>query len=148
MIADRRLLVHALVNLLKNAVEAATVAGISPTIRLEAGRVGSFVRVSVRDNGPGLASDAPARIFDSGYSTKGPGRGRGLSIVRESDLRPRRPHPLEQYPRRGGRVCHRTEGGGREPSTSQYVIIIEINPKKTVFPPADARTRTYDAGNR
>lgn len=83
-IADRRLLVHALVNLLKNAVEAATAAGIAPTIRLDVAREGPLVRVSVRDDGPGLATDAPARIFEVGYSTKGPGRGRGLSIVRES----------------------------------------------------------------
>lgn len=82
--ADRRLLVHALVNLLKNALEATTGAGLAPRIVLTARREGSTARITVSDNGPGIAEHDRAHLFDSGYSTKSVGRGRGLAIVKES----------------------------------------------------------------
>lgn len=40
------------------------------------------VEVSVRDFGPGLPADAPARVFERFYSTKGDGMGMGLAIAR------------------------------------------------------------------
>jgi PAS domain S-box-containing protein len=47
---------------------------------------GRFVRVSVRDTGPGMTADVRNRVFDPFFSTKGEGRGLGLataySIVR------------------------------------------------------------------
>jgi signal transduction histidine kinase len=82
--ADRRLLVHALVNLLKNALEAAAAAGIVPRITLNAEVEGATVWLGVADNGPGISEASLRRVFDVGYSTKGAGRGRGLAIVRES----------------------------------------------------------------
>ena len=82
--ADRRLLVHALVNLLKNALEAASAAGRTPEITLSARVEGATVWLGVADNGPGIAEAGLKRVFDEGYSTKGHGRGRGLAIVRES----------------------------------------------------------------
>ncbi len=41
------------------------------------------VRIEVRDTGCGMAEEAQARIFDSGYSTKAPGRGLGLASAWE-----------------------------------------------------------------
>jgi signal transduction histidine kinase len=84
--ADRRLLIHALVNLLKNAVEAVVGAGGAPVLTLSVRVEGRTAWIGVADNGPGIPPEALKRIFDDGYSTKGPGRGRGLSIVRESVL--------------------------------------------------------------
>lgn len=84
ILADRRLLVHALVNLLKNAVEATTAAAIAPRIVLATRAEGATVRIEIRDNGPGIPPDSLARIFEPGFSTKGAGRGRGLAIARES----------------------------------------------------------------
>ncbi|CAN5874188.1 hypothetical protein BH23PLA1_BH23PLA1_12960 [soil metagenome] len=83
-LADHRLLVHALVNLLKNAVEAATSSGTDPRICLRTHSGGPVVRIEIADNGPGIPKPTLAHIFDFGYSTKGPGRGRGLAIARES----------------------------------------------------------------
>ncbi len=71
-------------NLLKNAVEATSDAGISPRITLTVRGEGPSVVITLTDNGPGIPQSALPRIFEVGYSTKGPGRGRGLSIVRES----------------------------------------------------------------
>jgi signal transduction histidine kinase len=45
---------------------------------------GPTVWLGVADNGPGISEAAIRRVFNVGYSTKGPGRGRGLAIVRES----------------------------------------------------------------
>lgn len=82
--ADRRLLVHVLVNLLKNAVEAAAAAGQAPRISLSALAEGATAWIKVADDGPGIPSAELPRVFDLGFSTKGAGRGRGLAIVRES----------------------------------------------------------------
>lgn len=82
--ADRRLLIHALVNLVKNALESVESAGGAPRIVLSARVEGRTAWLGVADNGPGVPPEALRRIFDDGYSTKGPGRGRGLAIVRES----------------------------------------------------------------
>jgi C4-dicarboxylate-specific signal transduction histidine kinase len=79
--ADRRLLVQALVNLLKNAVEAAPEAA---RITIAAARDGACWRIVVRDAGPGIPPEALPRLFEPGTTTKGPGRGRGLAIVRQS----------------------------------------------------------------
>lgn len=86
--ADRRLLIHALVNLIKNAAEAASAAGRLPSIAITVRHdpAGGLVWIEVADNGPGLALADPARLFEGGVTTKGPGRGRGLAIVRESIL--------------------------------------------------------------
>jgi signal transduction histidine kinase len=84
--ADRRLFIHALVNLLKNALEAVSSpgAGDPPAIALSVRTEGATVWVSVADNGPGIPPQSRKRIFEDGFTTKGPGRGRGLAIVRES----------------------------------------------------------------
>ncbi|QDV38205.1 sensor histidine kinase [Tautonia plasticadhaerens] len=86
VLADRRLLVHALVNLLKNALEATArgSTGDRPRIGISVEGEGPVVRIEVRDNGPGLPGSAASRVFEPGFSTKGPGRGRGLTIARDS----------------------------------------------------------------
>jgi signal transduction histidine kinase len=84
VVGDRRLLTHTLVNLLKNAVEAAAGAGIEPVVTLSARRDGATVWLDVIDNGPGIAESDRRLIFEDGFSTKGPGRGQGLAIVRDS----------------------------------------------------------------
>jgi signal transduction histidine kinase len=84
VLADRRLLVHALINLLRNAVEAAADAGEVPHVTVTIRTEGTLAWIRVADNGPGVPEAARARIFDLGYTTKGVGRGRGLAIVRES----------------------------------------------------------------
>ena len=76
VVGDRRLLTHTLVNLLKNAVEAASAAGIEPAVTLSTRREGETTWIEVVDNGPGIAEVDLRRIFDDGFSTKGPGAGR------------------------------------------------------------------------
>ncbi len=79
--ADRRLLIHAIVNLVKNALEAAS---SSPRIEIQVQVDQTTVWLAIRDNGPGIDPKQLRRIFDPGYTTKATGRGLGLAIVRES----------------------------------------------------------------
>ena len=84
--ADRRLLIHALVNLIKNGIEVARPMApeAGATIRLDVRVEGSTGWLVVADDGPGIEPGELDRIFAPGYSTKASGRGLGLAIVRES----------------------------------------------------------------
>ena len=86
VLADRRLLIHALVNLVKNAIEAvgSIVPDTSPLVRLSVATQGETAWLIVEDNGLGMTQAERRRIFDAGYSTKATGRGLGLAIVRDS----------------------------------------------------------------
>jgi len=75
-----------LVNLVTNAAEAQAQRGGRVCVRTfaEVGRPGEglFAVLSVSDGGPGIRPEAQARLFEPSYSTKGKGRGVGLSAVR------------------------------------------------------------------
>jgi two-component system sensor histidine kinase FlrB len=75
----RKSLVGALTNLLENALQAVERGG---RIDLDARRDGSFLRLSVRDNGRGMNAETAARLFDPFYTTRAEGTGLGLSIAR------------------------------------------------------------------
>jgi nitrogen fixation/metabolism regulation signal transduction histidine kinase len=84
---DEGLLRQALLNLTRNAAEAA--AGQSFGGRVEVrGTIdhtpgGDFQRIAVSDNGPGIATDDLSRIFVPFYTTKANGTGLGLAIVQK-----------------------------------------------------------------
>lgn len=80
--ANRAQLQQILMNLLLNAIEAlATVHDRPRHITLESAALGpAQVELRVIDNGPGVAFEERARIFDALYSTKPHGSGVGLSI--------------------------------------------------------------------
>jgi signal transduction histidine kinase len=77
--ADRELLGQALLNILKNAVEASEAA----RIRVSARRAGDRVEVVIRDEGPGFPAEVAARIFEPFFSTKGKGMGIGLYLAKK-----------------------------------------------------------------
>jgi PAS domain S-box-containing protein len=80
---DEVLLRQAFSNLVRNAVEACTAASIPPEIVIE-GRVESEnVRVSIDDNGPGIAPSERERVFRPFFTTKGRGTGLGLALVQK-----------------------------------------------------------------
>jgi len=66
-------------NILLNAVQA---LGEKGEIRIKTSHLDSKVRVSIRDNGPGIPEDIQSKIFDPFFTTKevGAGTGLGLSI--------------------------------------------------------------------
>ena len=69
---------QALVNLVKNAIQAMTKGGIL-TLQTDQGEDG--VWVSVSDSGAGIPQDQINRIFEPFYTTKKKGTGLGLMIV-------------------------------------------------------------------
>lgn len=82
VLADRIQLQQALVNLVRNAVEA--VAGRPRREVVLSGQPVSETRyrLSVEDNGPGLAANDIERIFQPMMTTKADGMGLGLSVTR------------------------------------------------------------------
>jgi nitrogen fixation/metabolism regulation signal transduction histidine kinase len=81
---DRPLIRQALVNIIKNSIEAMNGEG---TIEVLTGRAGPrFAFVTVKDHGPGIASDDIARLFEPTFTRKAGGTGLGLSIVEKITL--------------------------------------------------------------
>ncbi len=66
-------------NLVRNAVQVSA-AGSRVTVRVEAGK--TEVRVTVIDQGPGIAPDETDKIFDAFYTKRTHGTGIGLAVVK------------------------------------------------------------------
>jgi two-component system phosphate regulon sensor histidine kinase PhoR len=83
--ADRAALVEALINVLSNAVKY---TGADKRIAVDVMTDGHAVRISVRDNGPGIARHDLKRVFDRFYRARDPlhriieGSGLGLAMVK------------------------------------------------------------------
>ena len=78
--ADGSLLVAALVNLVKNAVQASP-AGAA--VRVEGVREGRRYLVRVQDQGEGVPEALQARIFEPFFTTRQKGSGLGLALARK-----------------------------------------------------------------
>jgi signal transduction histidine kinase len=76
--ADRDLLVQAVLNIMKNAVEASAEA----PVRVSGARAGRAVEIVILDQGPGLAAEAASRLFDPFFTTKEKGMGIGLYLAK------------------------------------------------------------------
>lgn len=82
VVADRIRLEQVFVNLLQNAMDA--LEGVADaTIRIAVHDEGGRVRVSVRDNGPGILAAVLGQIFMPFQTTKADGLGLGLVISRD-----------------------------------------------------------------
>lgn len=72
-----------LVNLVRNAIDAAKPQTVSPTIVISVARVESGeVEFAVTDNGEGIPADRLGQVFDAYFSTRDQGMGMGLAISR------------------------------------------------------------------
>ncbi len=81
VMADRVQIEQVLLNLLRNSLDA--MLALPPDDRrilIETALEGTFVRVSVEDNGVGLTPEARAHVFTPFFTTKANGMGLGLSI--------------------------------------------------------------------
>lgn len=77
---DRTLMEQALVNIVKNAIEAVERDG---RIVLRAGVSGDRPYLDVEDSGPGLDPEVRTHLFTPFFSTKESGQGIGLTLVQE-----------------------------------------------------------------
>lgn len=78
--ADADLLMAAVVNLLKNAIQAAP-EGSAVLVSGEAS--GDLYRATVIDRGPGVSEADPERIFEPFFTTREQGTGLGLPLARK-----------------------------------------------------------------
>ncbi|MEK7407886.1 MAG: ATP-binding protein [Acidobacteriota bacterium] len=79
---DPDLLKAALLNLVRNSIEALDDAGDGEVRLAAAPASGGGLVISVEDNGPGLSAAARARLFEPFFTTKAFGTGLGLPIAR------------------------------------------------------------------
>jgi len=82
---DEVLLRQAFSNLLRNAVEAASVGGAAPriVIQSELDPLQRLSRLAVNDNGPGVAPELRDRVFKPFFTSKRNGTGLGLALVQK-----------------------------------------------------------------
>ena len=82
--ADPDLMSQVLINLLRNAADAARSASQSPRVSLSFERTRSGkVQIEVEDNGPGVPKSLRQDIFLPFFTTKAKGTGVGLSLARQ-----------------------------------------------------------------
>ena len=79
---DRVHLQQVLLNLVLNGMEAMSPEGAERRTVVQTLQAEGAVRVSVRDQGPGIPEDTLSRIFETFYTTKPNGMGMGLAISR------------------------------------------------------------------
>jgi signal transduction histidine kinase len=76
-------LYQVITNLIRNAVDASAVGRSMVTITLD--RSDKMLELSVQDRGVGIPGEDQQRIFETGFTTKPPGKGSGigLAVVKE-----------------------------------------------------------------
>ena len=82
ILADEKLIEQALINLLKNALQA-TREVTKPMIRFRAFQAGKQVCMEISDNGKGIPGDMLDLVFTPFYTTRKDGSGIGLSLARQ-----------------------------------------------------------------
>lgn len=78
---DEPALIGVMINLLSNAAHAVkSIKRAHPGVQLRGEKLGDRVRITVRDNGPGIEKDVIGRVFDPFFTTRGIGSGLGLGL--------------------------------------------------------------------
>jgi PAS domain S-box-containing protein len=78
--ADPGKIQQVLLNLVRNAVDAATETPGQRRVWVEVSHHGNSASVTVRDTGPGMTDEIKARMFEPFFSTKSEGTGLGMAI--------------------------------------------------------------------
>jgi signal transduction histidine kinase len=84
LLGDPNALYDALVNLIRNAVDASV--GRRGPVRVGLERSGESLRLTVRDQGHGISAMSLERLFESGFTTKGFGEGAGMGLGLVQDV--------------------------------------------------------------
>jgi two-component system cell cycle sensor histidine kinase/response regulator CckA len=139
IIADKSQVEQVIINLVSNAKDATTTNGVV-RIELEGlpyrgdhNRDDYFARLTVRDDGVGIAPDVLDRVFDPFFTTKpvGQGTGLGMSMV----------HGIIQQS--GGRISiESTVGTGTTVTVLLPLVDEPVSPQQEALPPSRARGET------
>ena len=81
--ADTELLDQALINLVRNSMEALRDVAVGRIALSAFMEPGGHVVIAIADNGPGIAADQREKVFVPFYTTKRQGSGVGLTLVRQ-----------------------------------------------------------------
>lgn len=79
---DRTQLIRVVTNLVKNSIQAIPDEKENPSIKVVVFSEGSEVKVTVEDNGNGIAEETKSKIFEPKFTTKSSGMGLGLAMVK------------------------------------------------------------------
>ena len=128
LLVDRGQIQQVLINLTFNSAQAIREAGRPGTIAIQAAAIGADddrrVRISIRDDGPGIPSAVADRLFMPFFTTKAPGQGTGLGLSVSFGI----------VAGHGGSLRHEpTPGGG-----ATFVIELPVGPGDTRGEPADS----------
>ncbi|WP_428262125.1 ATP-binding protein [Haliangium sp.] len=104
--------VRALVNLVRNAYQAAPAGAAEVAVTVEAHD--QTIQIAIDDNGPGVPDTERETIFRDGFSTRPAGTGHGLAFARETVVQ-------EMH---GTLVCE----DSRELGGARFVIAIPVSP--------------------
>jgi len=81
---DQRQLRQALINLIRNAMEAArSVGDKTGELFIETRAETEVIQIHIQDNGPGIPKEKEDKIFDPFFSTKEEGSGLGLPLTQQ-----------------------------------------------------------------
>ncbi|HEX7654324.1 MAG TPA: HAMP domain-containing sensor histidine kinase, partial [Verrucomicrobiae bacterium] len=80
VLADGHQIQQVVLNIINNARQAIEAHSGAGCITITTQHEGSWVRVIIQDNGPGISSENLKRIFDPFFTTKGVGKGTGLGL--------------------------------------------------------------------
>jgi two-component system NtrC family sensor kinase len=81
---DASVAAEIMLNIIINAGQAIEASGKpGRTIRVELRGEAGYAVLTIEDDGPGIAPETLGRLFDARFSTRGVGRGLGLTIARE-----------------------------------------------------------------
>jgi two-component system NtrC family sensor kinase len=83
VLADENQLRQALLNVVRNALEAIRGNGKGGNLKVATHASDGWVELTLADDGPGIAQKDLSRIFDPFYSTKAEGTGLGLPLTQQ-----------------------------------------------------------------
>jgi len=79
-LADFHQMQQVFINIVNNAEQAMVEAHGKGRLVVKTQKVGSMIRISFADNGPGISEENSKRIFDPFFTTKEVGKGTGLGL--------------------------------------------------------------------
>ena len=80
VLVDENQITQVILNLLTNAQQAMEATQKRGTIKVRATSSDGRVRLSIADNGPGIAAEHLPQVFDPFFTTKEVGKGTGLGL--------------------------------------------------------------------
>ncbi len=136
--ADFHQLQQVFINILVNAHQAMVEKGGGGRLAIRSRDREDFIRVEIRDSGPGIPEENLPRIFDPFFTTKEVGQGTGLGLSLCYGI-------LEEH---HGRIAARNDPGGGAVFTVEIPILPCDVPEQTLARPAAASAKTMDAAVR